>query len=154
MSLLYDYKLIWICYVPFSYNGDHFLVFFSTLIWLVMFFSFFPPILTHFACIYSDSGETCAMKEVTLFSDDAKSRESEKQLVQVSSLVLEICVDPLCINFRSSSERFAFTFVLGNSSSKSAATSKYCAVLWMWYGTCYVYFHKLPFYAAKFQITI
>jgi hypothetical protein len=32
----------------------------------------------------SDSGEMCAMKEVTLFSDDAKSKESAKQLMQVS----------------------------------------------------------------------
>lgn len=32
---------------------------------------------------YSDSGEMCAMKEVTLFSDDAKSKESAKQLMQV-----------------------------------------------------------------------
>lgn len=30
----------------------------------------------------SDSGEMCAMKEVTLF-DDAKSKESAKQLMQV-----------------------------------------------------------------------
>ncbi|KAL2348030.1 hypothetical protein Fmac_002030 [Flemingia macrophylla] len=30
-----------------------------------------------------DSGEMCAMKEVTLFADDAKSRESAKQLGQV-----------------------------------------------------------------------
>jgi hypothetical protein len=28
----------------------------------------------------------CAMKEVTLFSDDAKSKESAKQLMQVSWL--------------------------------------------------------------------
>lgn len=31
----------------------------------------------------SESGEMCAMKEVTLFADDAKSRESAKQLMQV-----------------------------------------------------------------------
>ncbi|KAJ1391020.1 Protein kinase domain [Sesbania bispinosa] len=31
----------------------------------------------------SESGEMCAMKEVTLFSDDAKSMESAKQLMQV-----------------------------------------------------------------------
>ncbi|RZC50334.1 hypothetical protein C5167_018765 [Papaver somniferum] len=29
-----------------------------------------------------ESGEMCAMKEVTLFADDAKSRESAKQLEQ------------------------------------------------------------------------
>ena len=32
----------------------------------------------------SERGELCAMKEVTLFSDDAKSKESAKQLMQVS----------------------------------------------------------------------
>lgn len=32
---------------------------------------------------FSETGEMCAMKEVTLFSDDAKSKESAKQLGQV-----------------------------------------------------------------------
>ncbi|KAF8365051.1 hypothetical protein HHK36_032933 [Tetracentron sinense] len=35
----------------------------------------------------SESGEMCAMKEVTLFSDDAKSKESAKQLGQEISLL-------------------------------------------------------------------
>ncbi|CAL1404933.1 unnamed protein product [Linum trigynum] len=35
----------------------------------------------------SESGEMCAMKEVTLFSDDAKSRESAKQLMQEIALL-------------------------------------------------------------------
>nr|XP_043617947.1 mitogen-activated protein kinase kinase kinase YODA-like [Erigeron canadensis] len=35
----------------------------------------------------SDSGEMCAMKEVTLFSDDAKSKECAKQLGQEVSLL-------------------------------------------------------------------
>ncbi|CAM8986215.1 unnamed protein product [Rhodiola kirilowii] len=35
----------------------------------------------------SESGEMCAMKEVTLFSDDAKSKESAKQLCQEISLL-------------------------------------------------------------------
>ncbi|XP_061337299.1 LOW QUALITY PROTEIN: mitogen-activated protein kinase kinase kinase YODA-like [Gastrolobium bilobum] len=35
----------------------------------------------------SESGEMCAMKEVTLFSDDAKSRESEQQLGQEIALL-------------------------------------------------------------------
>ncbi|XP_024969926.1 mitogen-activated protein kinase kinase kinase YODA-like [Cynara cardunculus var. scolymus] len=35
----------------------------------------------------SESGEMCAMKEVTLFSDDAKSKESAKQLGQEVSLL-------------------------------------------------------------------
>ncbi|KAL5994388.1 hypothetical protein ACLOJK_024438 [Asimina triloba] len=33
--------------------------------------------------VSSASGEMCAMKEVTLFSDDAKSKESAKQLMQI-----------------------------------------------------------------------
>lgn len=33
----------------------------------------------------SESGEMCAMKEVTMFTDDAKSMESAKQLMQVPS---------------------------------------------------------------------
>lgn len=36
--------------------------------------------------VCSDSGEMCAMKEVTLFSDDSKSKESAKQLAQVGLL--------------------------------------------------------------------
>jgi hypothetical protein len=32
---------------------------------------------------FSDRGEMCAMKEVTLFADDPKSKESAKQLCQV-----------------------------------------------------------------------
>ncbi|KAH8492369.1 hypothetical protein H0E87_021794 [Populus deltoides] len=35
----------------------------------------------------SERGELCAMKEVTLFSDDAKSKESAKQLMQEISLL-------------------------------------------------------------------
>lgn len=33
---------------------------------------------------FSESGEMCAMKEVTLFADDAKSKESAQQLGQVN----------------------------------------------------------------------
>lgn len=33
---------------------------------------------------FSESGEMCAMKEVTQFADDAKSKESAQQLGQVS----------------------------------------------------------------------
>jgi len=33
--------------------------------------------------VYLSSGEICAMKEITMFSDDAKSLESAKQLMQV-----------------------------------------------------------------------
>ncbi|XVE64250.1 hypothetical protein DITRI_Ditri07aG0086100 [Diplodiscus trichospermus] len=35
----------------------------------------------------SESGEMCAMKEVTLFADDAKSKESSKQLMQEIALL-------------------------------------------------------------------
>ncbi|EPS62376.1 hypothetical protein M569_12414, partial [Genlisea aurea] len=35
----------------------------------------------------SETGEMCAMKEVTLFADDAKSKESAKQLGQASSIL-------------------------------------------------------------------
>ena len=35
-----------------------------------------------YGCL-SDRGEMCAMKEVTLFSDDPKSKESARQLGQV-----------------------------------------------------------------------
>jgi hypothetical protein len=38
----------------------------------------------------SQSGEMCAMKEVTLFSDDAKSLESAKQLMQVYFSLLNL----------------------------------------------------------------
>ena len=43
----------------------------------------------------------CAMKEVTLFMDDAKSKESAKQLGQVSHFYLyrfagQICLWKLC----------------------------------------------------------
>jgi len=38
----------------------------------------------------SQSGEMCAMKEVTLFSDDAKSLESAKQLMQVHCSLLNL----------------------------------------------------------------
>jgi hypothetical protein len=42
-------------------------------------------ILCFFVIIFyrSDKGEMCAMKEVTLFSDDPKSKESARQLGQV-----------------------------------------------------------------------
>ncbi|XP_077241933.1 mitogen-activated protein kinase kinase kinase YODA-like [Tasmannia lanceolata] len=40
-----------------------------------------------YAGFNSESGEMCAMKEVTLFSDDAKSKESAKQLMQEIALL-------------------------------------------------------------------
>ena len=44
---------------------------------------FFWFFCTLCAQLISESGEMCAMKEVTLFSDDTKSKESAKQLGQV-----------------------------------------------------------------------
>ena len=42
-----------------------------------------------FFCLdLSESGEMCTMKEVTLFSDDAKSKESAQQLGQVTFFFL------------------------------------------------------------------
>lgn len=38
----------------------------------------------------SGSGEMCAMKEVTLLADDAKSKESTKQLMQVRCLSIRL----------------------------------------------------------------
>lgn len=43
--------------------------------------------LIYIIILFSENGEMCAMKEVTLFSDDAKSKESAKQLMQVVALV-------------------------------------------------------------------
>lgn len=42
------------------------------------------PGLIGYVFVLSESGEMCAMKEVTLCSDDPKSRESAQQLGQVS----------------------------------------------------------------------
>jgi hypothetical protein len=55
-------------------------------------FLFFQLLVINGVCAYliynlnwfSESGEMCAMKEVALFSDDAKSKESAKQLMQVT----------------------------------------------------------------------
>ncbi|KAL7197707.1 hypothetical protein ACSBR2_020265 [Camellia fascicularis] len=43
----------------------------------------------------TESGEMCAMKEVTLFSNNAKSKESAKQLGQVSLVVINL-IEVLC----------------------------------------------------------
>lgn len=51
--------------------------------WLVVFWH-----LSFLCFVFSESGEMCAMKEVTLFSDDAKSKESAKQLGQVSTFLV------------------------------------------------------------------
>lgn len=52
---------------------------------------------------FSESGEMCAMKEAALVSDDAKSKESAKQLMQVSTFN-KVC--HLCFFF------FFFMFVI------------------------------------------
>lgn len=50
-------------------------------------------------CLYSESGEMCAMKEVVLFLDDAQSKECAKQLRQVSlKRNLEIPISDLVID--------------------------------------------------------
>jgi hypothetical protein len=45
---------------------------------IIIIWCFFVLIFYH-----SDKGEMCVMKEVTLFSDDPKSKESARQLGQV-----------------------------------------------------------------------
>jgi hypothetical protein len=64
---------------------DPYLSLFSCILTLVSLFSFL-----HFFMEISDSGEMCAMKEVTIFSDDPKSKESQKQLSQVNVNTLKI----------------------------------------------------------------
>lgn len=89
--------------------------------------------------VYSDSGEMCAMKEVTLFSDDAKSKESAKQLAQVGLLhkyqsvrsiffdYLEICIpDELIFE-----HVLLFIYFAGDCVVEPIKTSKYCPVLWL-----------------------
>lgn len=49
---------------------------------------FLSPLLFLFVSCFSESGGMCAMKEVTLFSDDAKSKESAQQLGHVSQFRL------------------------------------------------------------------
>ncbi|CAA0834360.1 Mitogen-activated protein kinase kinase kinase YODA [Striga hermonthica] len=44
----------------------------------------------------SETGEMCAMKEVTLFADDAKSKESAKQLGQASLLIIILTESSTC----------------------------------------------------------
>lgn len=53
----------------------------------IKFFELFNCDVVQLLIFYRESGEMCAMKEVTLFSDDAKSRESAQQLGQVSFLL-------------------------------------------------------------------
>lgn len=48
--------------------------------------SFFVHVSFNLILDLSENGDMCAMKEVTLFSDDAKSKESAQQLGQVSLL--------------------------------------------------------------------
>jgi hypothetical protein len=85
----------------------------------------------------SDSGEMCAMKEVTLFSDDPKSKESAKQLGQVqfsdcvwiynSTLVKRSAHLLLPLFFP-----FIISFVFsGNITLEPLTTSKYRTILWL-----------------------
>lgn len=50
----------------------------------MLYFSMSLLVLIRYVFFLSESGEMCAMKEVTLCSDDPKSRESAQQLGQVS----------------------------------------------------------------------
>lgn len=55
-------------------------------------FDLFSLSFSPFFILFSESGEMCAMKEVTLFSDDAKSKESAQQLGQVILFLLGFLV--------------------------------------------------------------
>jgi hypothetical protein len=62
----------------------------------------------------------CAMKEVTLFSDDPKSKESARQLGQVFTFLVDVLLLILIL----------LVHLSGNITSEPAATSKYCTILW------------------------
>lgn len=58
-------------------------------LFLLLIYHFYIWILIRIALFkmfvsFSESGEMCAVKEVTLFSDDPKSMESAKQFMQVN----------------------------------------------------------------------
>jgi serine/threonine protein kinase len=52
-----------------------------------MLYFYVTPVLIGYVFFLSESGEMCAMKEVTLCSDDPKSRESAQQLGQEISVL-------------------------------------------------------------------
>jgi hypothetical protein len=97
----------------------------------------------------------CAMKEVTLFSDDAKSKESAKQLMQVTwspvdlrnFLFVWMIRLWLFYNFGQISHLVAcfdwkqllHSVLAGNCFIEPFTTPKYCAVLWVWNGRFITY---------------
>lgn len=77
------------------------------------------------------------MKEVTLFSDDAKSRESAQQLGQVCFSMCELLefrqfLEHAILKILTSERRFYGYHIClaGSFFIKSLTTSKYSAVLW------------------------
>ena len=86
----------------------------------------------------SESGEMRAIKEVTLFSDDAKSKECAKQLGQVK-VVIVLC--RLLFNLQFDDYHFLVVaggflvlstcFHAGNCPSKSIEASQHCAISWI-----------------------
>lgn len=104
---------------------------------------------------YSGRGEMCAMKEVALVSDDAKSKESAKQLMQVSTFefwqsfhqpssfnffLLPLWTVVICCSYFDILWKKFHTFsaLTGNCCAKPIAASKYCTILWIWNGMSYV----------------
>ncbi|XWS48458.1 hypothetical protein CRYUN_Cryun13aG0079100 [Craigia yunnanensis] len=76
----------------------------------------------------SESGEMCAMKEVTLFSDDAKSKESTKQLMQM--MPNEIMWFLLCFNMVIAMKEIHILIALtGNCFIEPLTASEHCAIL-------------------------
>lgn len=91
-----------------------------------------------FTIYTSDSGEMCAMKEVTLFSDDPKSKESAKQLGQVWFLK---CASTYTMSLPQQQKDqfiyyyfpFSVSFILsfsGNIALEPLTTPKYRTILW------------------------
>ena len=99
--------------------------------------SLFVSLFELFIIIYfSDRGEMCAMKEVTLFSDDPKSKESAKQLCQVCCFVhvhtqywkLHMFIMPHAVLPLLT----LLSHLTGNITSEPTAAPKHCAILWIW----------------------
>ena len=109
--------------------------------------SFFVHVSFNLILDLSENGDMCAMKEVTLFSDDAKSKESAQQLGQVSLLCGKF--GWICVAQRQEIlffEKFQLDFhtdqwhLTGNCTAKPLTASKYSTVLWIWVGKLFVAF--------------
>lgn len=82
----------------------------------------------------------CAMKEVTLFSDDAKSKESAQQLGQVSYydyfsfflFLIRIYQSYIAYILSKIRVYHYWWYLTGNCTAKSLKTSEYSALLWIW----------------------